>query len=75
MAPMMIVYRIVAKDARPATDWGTAAVRSAVQFAPATHESITEGSTGTHDNSNSAMAIISSSGTSTNQEKFTSPNV
>lgn len=50
LAPMLIIYHIVAKQARPDTDWATAAVMSAMQFAPAIHQSTKVGrSTGSDD--------------------------
>lgn len=70
---MMIIYRIVAKQARPDTDWATAAVMSAMQFAPAMHQSTkVGGSTGSDDGRETVMSIRTRSSISATQEMLTS---
>jgi len=65
----MIIYRIVAKHARPDEDWETDGVMSAVQFAQTAHRRNQGGSFQSEDERDTVVVIGMGSGVSANREK------
>jgi hypothetical protein len=66
----MIIYRIVAKHARPDADWETDAVMSAVRFTQGIHHGSSGESVQSDDEGDTVMVRGESSGMSNNHEKF-----
>lgn len=64
---MMIMYRIVPKSARPDTDWATAVVPSAIQFAPAIDRHSIGGSIDSNKSGGTVTGIDENGAIPTNQ--------